>query len=130
MNDYPPEWPAIALEIKQRADWKCVRCGHDNDRESGHVLTVHHLDMDKANCQWWNCPALCQRCHLSVQSRVRMGQAWMFPALHSPWFLPYLAGRLYAAESHAGEDYVREHACSIIARHDTESSRTAPEGVG
>ncbi len=107
------------MKIKQRANWKCVRCGHDNDQESGHVLTVHHLDRDKANCAWWNCPALCQRCHLSVQSRVRMGQAWMFPALHSAWFLPYLAGRIYAAvHPMASEEYVRQHADDIITRYE------------
>jgi len=54
------------------------------------VLTVHHLDGDKANCRWWNLPALCQVCHLSIQGRVEMGRRWMFE--HSEWFKPYVAG--------------------------------------
>ena len=42
------------------------------------MLTVHHLDMNKANCQWWNLVALCQACHLSIQARVDFEQSWMF----------------------------------------------------
>ena len=52
------------------------------------MLTVHHLDMDKTNCVWWNLVALCQVCHLSIQARVDFEQAWMFdlPAwLHTRW---------------------------------------------
>lgn len=54
------------------------------------ILTVHHLDGDKANCLWWNLAALCQRCHLNVQRRVVMGRAYIFE--HSEWFKPYAAG--------------------------------------
>ena len=93
MNDYPPEWPDIDLRVKQRADWCCVRCGHPNDRESGHVLTVHHLDMDKANVSWWNLAALCQRCHLKIQGRLSVSQMFLFPELHSLWLRPFLIGR-------------------------------------
>lgn len=54
------------------------------------ILTVHHLDQDKANCLWWNLVALCQRCHLTVQRRVVMDRAYIFE--HSDWFKPYAAG--------------------------------------
>lgn len=104
MNEHPPDWPGIARTVKEDAAWKCVRCGHPNSRESWHILTVHHLDGDKANCRWWNIPALCQRCHLSIQSRVRMDQRWMFD--HSKWFRPYVAG--YYAFVRLGEDLTRE----------------------
>ncbi len=90
MNDYPPDWLNIATEVKNEAKWLCVRCEHPNEWDTAHVLTVHHLDGDKANCEWWNIPALCQRCHLSIQGRVNMGQGWAMP--HSGWFLPYVAG--------------------------------------
>ncbi len=126
MNDYPKDWKQIAERIKGRARWCCVRCWHRHDPESGHTLTVHHLDRDKANCVWWNLPALCQACHLSVQSRVQMGQAWLFPALHSSWFIPYLAGRIVASDPAFGkgslgtqckdEMWVRRHALDIV-RH-------------
>lgn len=54
------------------------------------VLTVHHLDGVKSNCRWWNLAALCQRCHLSIQSRVVMNRRWDKP--HTEWFQPYVAG--------------------------------------
>ncbi len=135
MNDYPPEWPDIALRVKQRADWCCVRCGHPNDKDSGHVLTVHHLDLDKANVKWWNLVALCQRCHLKVQAKVRMGQLVLWPALHSPWFLPYLAGALQAEEGrnlNSDEDHVRDNVWRILLSHGiviatTASRRRGPE---
>ncbi len=89
-GSYPDDWPTIAQHVKEEAGWRCIRCGHINEVESGHVLTVHHLDADKSNCRWWNLPALCQRCHLSIQGRVIMSRVWMFE--HSAWFKPYVAG--------------------------------------
>jgi hypothetical protein len=53
------------------------------------MLTVHHLDLNPANCAWWNIPALCQKCHLRIQAKVIMEREWMFE--HSTWFLPYVA---------------------------------------
>lgn len=112
-NEYPSNWKAIAYWTKVLAGWRCVRCGHRDpvtqrprgygpcDRHCTHepheplsrkkrVLTVHHLDGHKPNCRWWNLPALCQVCHLSVQARVTMMQRWPFE--HSEWFKPYAAG--------------------------------------
>jgi len=54
------------------------------------ILTVHHLDSDKANCRWWNLVALCQRCHLRMQRAVIMDREYYFE--HSEWFKPYAAG--------------------------------------
>lgn len=67
------------------------------------VLTVHHLDGDKENCRWWNCPPLCQKCHLEVQAKVTMAQQYL--GEHSEWFKPYLAG--YLAFHVLGEDFTR-----------------------
>ncbi len=67
------------------------------------ILTVHHLDMVKANCCWWNLAALCQRCHLQVQGKVQMARVW--PWEHSEWFKPYVAG--YYAHVYLGEDLTR-----------------------
>lgn len=126
MNDYPQDWPAIAHEVKSMAGWRCVRCGHphstknrpvqcdqhcDVERHGGtlndgkqRVLTVHHLDGDKANCVWWNLAPLCQVCHLIIQAKVVMPRPWvMFH--HSEWFLPYVAGYYaYAAGLPEHED--------------------------
>lgn len=89
-SGYPIVWPAISVHVKEAAGWSCVRCGHPHDLPSRHVLTVHHLDGQKANCRWWNLPALCQRCHLHIQITVRMAQGFMFE--HTEWFKPYAAG--------------------------------------
>lgn len=90
---YPLNWPEIAKEVKDGERWKCERCHHEHDVESRHVLTVHHLDGDKWNCEPWNLAALCQRCHLSVQNRVEMAQDFWEDVLPvSDWFRPHLEG--------------------------------------
>jgi 5-methylcytosine-specific restriction endonuclease McrA len=104
ISDYPEDWPEIAKAVKDAAGWKCVRCGHPHDPAAGYCLTVHHLDLDPANCRWWNIPALCQRCHLSVQARVVMERPWMLE--HTGWFKPYVAG--YYAFTVLGEDLARD----------------------
>ncbi len=102
MNDYPPNWKEIADRIKAKAGWRCERCNHPNDLPSGHVLTVHHLDGNKANCDDWNLAALCQRCHLTVQGRVKMDQLFMPGVLPvSAWFQPHLDGYLKSKEASA-----------------------------
>lgn len=64
------------------------------------ILTVHHLDGDKANLAWWNLAALCQRCHLEIQAKVVMER--VYPHEHSPWFQVHAAG--YYAKVYLGED--------------------------
>jgi hypothetical protein len=107
-SEYPVNWPEIAQRVKEEAGWKCVRCGHPHDPEHGYCLTVHHLDLAPAHCEWWNIPALCQRCHLEIQAKVTMSQYWMFE--HSDWFKPYVAG--YYAHLHGyptDKEWVMEH---------------------
>lgn len=70
------------------------------------ILTVHHLDGDKANDSWWNTLALCQRCHLTIQTRVDPNTPWMFE--HSLWFKPYAAG--FYAHKYEGLSLTREEA--------------------
>ena len=91
-GDYPENWKEIADRVKESAEWACVRCDHPHDPAAGYCLTVHHLDMNPANCKWWNLVALCQRCHLQIQNKVVMAQYYMFE--HSEWFKPYVAGYL------------------------------------
>lgn len=112
-GDYPSNWEEIATQIKRDAGWKCVRCGRLHEVETGYCLTVHHLTGEKNNCAWWNCPALCQRCHLSIQGKVTMSQPWMFE--HSEWFKPYVAG-YYAHVQGLCEDrpYVMAHLVELL----------------
>jgi len=90
MNRYPGDWKSIATKVKDEADWRCIRCKRKHAPAAGYCLTVHHLDGKKYNCHWWNLIALCQRCHLQVQAKVRMNQTWAFE--HKKWFKPYVAG--------------------------------------
>jgi 5-methylcytosine-specific restriction endonuclease McrA len=83
-NAYPGGWATIATHTKDAAHWNCENCGHPHDPETGHTLTVHHLDGDKANCAGWNLVALCQRCHLSIQAIYHIGQMTL-PGLFRPW---------------------------------------------
>jgi hypothetical protein len=60
------------------------------------ILTVHHLDGDKANLAWWNLAALCQVCHLVIQGksrnavvRIYADPAWLE---REPWLVPYAIG--------------------------------------
>jgi hypothetical protein len=111
---YPDNWPDIARAIKNQAGWKCVRCQHIHEPETGYTLTVHHLDMNPANCEWWNIPALCQRCHLQIQAKVVMERRWMLE--HSEWFKPYAAG--YYANQRGlptDRDYVMAHLDELLA---------------
>ncbi len=73
-------------------------------------MTVRHLDGDKANCVWWNLVALCQRCHLSVQSKVIMAQRYVLD--HSEWFKPDAAG--WYAHRILGEQLDREQTMARI----------------
>lgn len=130
-DGYPPEWhDTIKHQVREEAGHRCVRCQHpyvkgDGEwsrcddlcahdgptrREDGRtfarwrILTVHHLDGDKGNCRWWNLAALCQRCHLEIQGKVRMDRRWLRP--HSEWFKPYVAA--YYAFTILGEDLGRD----------------------
>lgn len=95
MDTYPTNWREIANRIKSAAGWRCERCQHAHDVPAGFVLTVHHLDGVKANCADWNLAALCQRCHLKVQSRVKMDQLFFDQILNvSNWFKPHSEGFL------------------------------------
>ncbi len=75
------------------------------------ILTVHHLDGKKDNDAWWNTLALCQRCHLTIQSIVDPNIPWMLE--HSDWFKPYVAG--YYAKKYEGKDLSRDE---VMARLD------------
>jgi transcriptional regulator with XRE-family HTH domain len=123
---YPGSWPQIALQVKDAAHWRCVRCNHPFDAATGAALPctsacdperglhrrfgimsdvqfaenvewllrlnygVHHFDGDKDNNRWWNLMALCNSCHLKIQSSVIPERVWLFE--HSEWARPYIGG--------------------------------------
>ena len=53
-------------------------------------FTVHHFDGDKRNDRWWNRLALCNSCHLKIQSSVIAERSWILE--HSEWAKPYIGG--------------------------------------
>lgn len=110
-GNYPEDWNLIARQVKEAADWHCIRCGHHNDVTTGHVLTVHHWDMDKSNCRWWNLLPLCQRCHLAIQARVDPNQPYFLE--HTDWLKLYAAG--FYAWKYLGEEITKADA---VARMD------------
>jgi hypothetical protein len=74
------------------------------------ILTVHHFDGDKSNCVWWNLLALCQRCHLQVQTRVVPDVPYFLE--HSAWAKPYVAG--FYAKKYENRDITREEAAARL----------------
>lgn len=99
-GEYPEDWPKISRLVKENAGWHCERCGAAHSPATGYALTVHHLDNDKSNCEAWNLAALCQRCHLHIQSKVNFAQSWMLE--HSDWMKPHVEGyqRWLGTEQH------------------------------
>lgn len=92
---YPENWNELAESLKEKAGFRCERCGHIHDPENGYALTVHHLDMDPSNCELWNLAVLDQRCHLTIQGRVKMDQLFFLDILPvSGWFKPHYEGYL------------------------------------
>jgi hypothetical protein len=96
-RSYQADWPFIAWAIKCMAGWRCERCGVPHG-PTPNVLTVHHLDEDKANMQTWNLAALCQRCHLRIQHRVKWEQGWWLE--HSRWMARHVEEYNTWAERH------------------------------
>lgn len=91
----------------QKGEWSICddQCRHEPDglqpfnatfrHAQWRILTVHHLDGNKANCEKWNLAALCQRCHLQIQGKVKMDQLFFAELLDvSEWFKPHLEGYL------------------------------------
>ena len=67
---YPADWHRIAFEIKERAGWKCQRCGKQC-RKPGepfdthrNTLTVAHLNHTPEDVRSENLMAMCAPCHL------------------------------------------------------------------
>ena len=73
---YPSNWKAISLSIRERAGWKCERCGADQGKPhpltgSIVVLTCAHLDHTPEHVDPSNLRAWCQRCHNRYDAPMR-----------------------------------------------------------
>jgi len=79
---YPSNWRRLATECKDRAGWRCERCGikHGQIRWSRHTnraypvwLHAHHVRFDPEN-ETPELLALCPSCHFSYR---RNPPAWL-----------------------------------------------------
>lgn len=148
-GEYAADGKTRRLDVRADAGHRCVRCGHpfesgkhskgewspcdDQCRHNGpvrligarteaqwRILTVHHLDGDKSNDAWWNTLALCQRCHLQIQTRVDPRIPYFLE--HSEWFKPYVAG--FYAWKYEGKMITREEATARLEELLSHESRT------
>jgi hypothetical protein len=74
---YHPEWRKISLRVREAAKWLCELCPAEHGQKhwktgSKVVLTVHHIDGDKANNSKHNLISLCQRCHLRLDRQKHL----------------------------------------------------------
>jgi hypothetical protein len=93
LDRYPPNWSAIAYEVKDRAGWKCEECRKEcrktgeswtdffdricrslaqNQKWGHYTLTVAHLDQNPSNNDPSNLRALCTVCHLKHDRPYRI----------------------------------------------------------
>lgn len=99
----------VPFETDKTAAWH-VRGGNLKVVAQWRILTVHHLDGNKANCVWWNLLPLCQRCHLQIQTRLNPDIPYFLE--HSDWFKPYVAG--FYAKKYENRDITRDEAMARI----------------
>ena len=74
-SKYPAEWKAIAIAVKEAADWKCKLCGKqcrrpgevfDTHRNTATVAHLNHVEMD---CRRENLICACAPCHLRYDAQ-------------------------------------------------------------
>lgn len=80
LSRYPKDWKAIALAVKEEANWCCRRCGKQcltpatnisklsPSERARNTLTVHHSDFKPENNKPENLIPLCAPCHLRAHS--------------------------------------------------------------
>jgi hypothetical protein len=78
---YPANWPAMALDVKMRAKFRCKQCGRQFE-EGDKNIQVHHWDYCPENNDYANLICLCGACHLEKHKRqkgnVSAGQMSLF----------------------------------------------------
>ncbi len=81
MSRYGKNWQEIANAVKEKADWKCSKCGADFKKDKstrGNSLQVHHWNRIPEDNRPENLVALCNSCHLAYhrgkKGNVTIGQ--------------------------------------------------------
>ena len=97
LKRYPPNWNAIAFEVKDRAKWKCENCDREcrktgeswieffnrtcwslaqDEKWQRYTLTVAHLDQNPGNNEPDNLKALCAVCPLNHDRPFRIANQY------------------------------------------------------
>lgn len=65
VNNYPPNWDKISLELREQARWKCMNpeCGLHLSGPNKKFLEAHHKNGDRSDNSDRNLIALCIECH-------------------------------------------------------------------
>ena len=81
-SNYPENWPEIALEIKEEAQWQCECCGKQCRRPGEpfdthkNTLTVAHCNHIGMDCRPENLAAMCSQCHLRYDAIHHASTRW------------------------------------------------------
>jgi hypothetical protein len=90
--EYPKHWKELAKNIKEKADWRCQKCGrvclrpgekpNDIINPRAYNLQVHHWNRDPSDNRLENLICLCSGCHLNYhrggKGNVSVGQLSLF----------------------------------------------------
>ncbi len=64
VNAYSDHHPTFSRICRERAGWRCEKCGiYLGDEKARQFLHAHHINGDKSNNSWGNLRALCVECH-------------------------------------------------------------------
>lgn len=92
-----PKWQKKRLEILNRDNWKCQKCGDENK-----TLHVHHIEYKPCREPWQydneNFVTLCYDCHYYVEQNIKYSKSLEFD---KPNFNEIHI--IYAPTSHKGE---------------------------
>ncbi len=47
LSDYPPNWPEVARQVKEDAEWRCARCRHPHEFPGKHVMCRPDCDFHR-----------------------------------------------------------------------------------
>jgi hypothetical protein len=73
LNDYSSVFPAISLQVKQTAQWRCQDCRIDLSQPAHRAfLHTHHKNAIKSDNRPENLKAVCMQCHANQPSHSHM----------------------------------------------------------
>jgi len=111
----------FSLCVRERAEWRCERCGNMPDRRGLHCSHMHGRGKWSVRFHPANATALCMGCHLLFGGQ---------PTQHHEWQLERLGRYTWAALGEAAQDLSRgrrakREAKAIAAHYRAEYQRMA-----